>query len=302
MSLMRRTLCGCAAIWALSVPMKAAAQGVIFLDGFESGDTSAWSVALWAEVTVDLPGGVPLTLNFVPPGTYFMGSPASERSREDDEDLHQVEITQGFFLGRYEVTQAQWAAVMGSLPSLSCSGGGPYSIGPSYPVYCVSWDDIVGPGGFIETLNTHVGVTAFRLPTEAEWERAVRAGNQHRFNHGDVLECADNCGECAAHDEFMWWCGSEPFGLMQPVGSRTPNGFGLHDMHGNLVEWMQDWYQFSLGTLPMTDPSGPNSGTTRVNRGGVWNGYALASRSASRHGHLPDDRNTSIGFRVAMSP
>ena len=254
--------------------------------------------ALAEEVTVMLPGDVPMTLVKVPAGTFLMGSPEGERGNFlNNETQHQVTLTQDYFLGKTEVTQQQWAAVMGEPMRTVC---GDITVGDDFPVYCVTWNRITGPGGFIEKLNTHLESTAYRLPTEAEWERAARAGTTTRYAHGDVLECSDECGACPAHDANMWWCGNvDPFGP-KPVGQKNANPFGLHDMHGNLWEIVNDRYgEFS--TEPVTDPSGPGGSGDVVIRGGGKE--AWINRSASRVSASPDDRaqNNEVGFRVAAT-
>ncbi len=250
------------------------------------------------EVTITLPGGVPLVMVRIPAGTFLMGSPDGERGNVfNNETQHEVTLTQDYYFGKTEVTQGQWEAVMGSPMPMSC---GDYGVGDEYPLYCVTWEEFAGPGGFVETLNQQQGTTAFRLPTEAEWERAARAGTTTRFSHGDVLECDDDCGECALHDEYMWWCGNEQ-GTAMPVGQKQPNPFGLHDMHGSLWEWVQDRYgEFSSD--PVTDPTGPETGNDRVIRGGDWSGEANYSRSASRVGGSPVIvEGTGAGFRLAAT-
>lgn len=257
------------------------------------------SLNLFAEeVTVKLPGDVEMVLVRVPSGMFMMGSPEGERGNFlNNEIQHQVTLTQDYFLGKTEVTQAQWQAVMGTPMRSDC---GDITIGDNYPVYCVTWDRIAGPGGFIEKLNEHLGTDTFRLPTEAEWERAARADTTTRFSHGDVLQCGDECEPCALHDSYMWWCGNvSPFGP-SPVGQKLQNAFGLHDMHGNLWEIVNDRYgEFS--TNPVTDPAGPGGSGDIVIRGGGRE--AWINRSASRVSSSPDDRaqNNEVGFRIAAS-
>ncbi|QQR74526.1 MAG: formylglycine-generating enzyme family protein [Holophagales bacterium] len=271
------------------------------LPGGTSGSTfrariSAYDPAV-NELTVMLPGSVPLTLVRIPAGIFMMGSPASERGREADETLHQVTLTQPYYLGKYEVTQAQWQAVMGTAMPTSC---GAYGVGPNYPVYCVSWNDIAATNGFVERLNAYLGTTLFRLPTEAEWERAARAGTSTRFSHGDVLECGEACEICSVHNQYMAWCGNTQ-GHAQPVGFRSMNPFGLYDVHGNLGEWVQDWYiTYPVG--PATDPTVLVGGVHRVIRGGYWNYAARYCRSAGRNNDgAPTNRYSNIGFRIARS-
>ncbi len=149
------------------------------------------------EFTVILPWGVPMTLVEVPAGTFQMGSPQGERGNIlGNETQHQVTLTRDYYLAKTEITGRQWWAVMGTLPT-SCNSG-TNGVNDD-PVSCVSWDQIAGPGGFVEKLNQHLETTGFRLPTEAEWERAARAGTTTRFAHGDALECDDECEYCEGH-------------------------------------------------------------------------------------------------------
>ena len=269
---------------------------VSFADGFEQGSGCRWDAGPAEEMTILLPGDVPLTLVLVPAGTFQMGSPESELGRAGDETPHDVLLTQPYWMGKTEVTQAQWEAVTGTPMPTSC---GSFGVGPDYPAYCVSWNDIAGPGGFLDLLNTYLGTTLFRLPTEAEWERAARGGTQTRFSHGDVSECGDLCEACGVHDQYMSWCGNS-IGTVRPVGSKGANPFGLHDMHGNLQEWVQDWFgDYPSGAV--TDPAGPASGSARVGRGGSWGSWAQSCRSAYRRGYTPTAPSIHVGFRLARS-
>lgn len=266
--------------------------------------TSLPAVVLAQEVTIMLPGDVPLVMVRVPAGTFMMGSPEDERGSEvfDNETLHQVTLTQDYYIGKTEVTQAQWQAVMGTPNPDRCDN---FATGDDYPAGCLTWYEIAGDDGFVEMLNEHLGTAVFRLPTEAEWERAARAGTQTRFSHGDVLECSDDCSACAVHNQYMWWCGNSP-DAAQEVGMKLPNTFGLHDMHGNQWEFVQDRYG-DYPSSPVVDPTGPSAGNDRVLRGGDWGGDALFSRSASRVASNPGDPGTgadmspSAGFRIAAS-
>lgn len=163
-------------------------------------------------VSLDLGGGVMLDLVLIRPGKFMMGSENGERN---EKPVHEVTISQPFYLGKYEVTQAQWEAVMGSNPS--------ESKGIYLPVECVSWEDCQN---FIKKLNSK-GVGTFRLPTEAEWEYACRAGTT-----------GDHAGKI---DEMAWYGKMNEF-RKQPVGMKKANPWGLYDMHGNVFEWCQDWY------------------------------------------------------------
>ena len=252
-------------------------------------------------ITVVIPGlasgAKPLEMIPIPAGTFTMGSPSSERGRSSDEGQHAVTLTQAFYLGKYEVTQAQWAAVMGSNPAGSSS----YGHGDDYPVHYVSWNDCQS---FIEPLNG-LGLGTFRLPTEAEWEYACRAGTDTRFSFGDALECADTGDSyCAVMDEYMWWRGNRTYGGEQSgskeVGRKLPNPWGLYDMHGNLWEWCSDWYG-SYPSGPQVDPQGLTSGSYRVLRGGYWYNYAQYCRSARRNNYSPGARAIGIGLRLLRS-
>jgi formylglycine-generating enzyme required for sulfatase activity len=247
------------------------------------------------EITVTLPGNVPLVLVRIPAGTFTMGSPTSERGRGDDETARQVTLTRDYFVGKYEVTQGQWRAIMGNNPSY-------FSSGDDFPVDQVSWDDITGKDGFLARLNRHLagtkqpGAGQMRLPTEAEWERAARGGTTTRFSYGDVLECKDLGTPCATHSRYMWCCGEGP----KPVGGKQPNPYGLYDVHGNVFEWVQDWYGL-YSPSAQTDPQGPARGSDRVVRGGGSDTLLPYSRSAARALRSPGERHAHTGLRLAGS-
>jgi formylglycine-generating enzyme required for sulfatase activity len=262
------------------------------------------------EIVVLLPGSVPLILKQIPAGVFEMGSSEGEVAHSSDETKHQALLTQDYYLGKYEVAQKQWVALMGSNPSSNC---GDYGIGDAYPVYCVSWNDICGTGatcgvsgGFIKALNDRLAATGqpgagkFRLPTEAEWERAARAETSTRFSHGEVLECGGTCESCATHEQHMWWCGDNTPNGIKSAGQKLANPWGLFDMHGNVWEWVNDWYGSYLSD-PQTNPPGPATGADRVIRGGSWGDGASDCRSARRSHHSPDYRSYAVGFRLARS-
>jgi formylglycine-generating enzyme required for sulfatase activity len=252
-----------------------------------------------AEVTLTLPGNVPLVLVRIPGGTFTMGSPDGERGHLGNESpQHQVTLASDYYLGKTEVTQRQWAAVMGSSPVSGCENRG---VGDSYPVYCVSWNDITGGGGFIEKANLATSTTSLRLPTEEEWERAARAETTTPFSFGDDTSCSiTECTPCALFDQYMWWCGNSTPAGHRPVGQKLPNAYGLYDMHGNVYEWTED---LAAG-YQATAQGGVHEESTswyRVIRGGDSSSAAKNARSASRAGELPDHRQPYLGFRLAMA-
>jgi formylglycine-generating enzyme required for sulfatase activity len=261
--------------------------------------TAAIAAPSGQEITVTLPGNVPLVFVRIPAGTFSMGSPTGERNRGDDEIQHKVTLTRDYYMGKYEVTQAQWQAIMGSDPSY-------FSSGDDHPVEQISWNDITGTDGFLAKLNRHLartgqpGAGQMRLPTEAEWERAARGGTTTRFSYGDALECKDVCKPCATHSRYMWWCGDHP-GRPAPVGGKQPNHYGVFDMHGNVSEWVQDRYA-PYSSSVQTDPTGPSRGADRVVRGGGSEVPLEYSRSAARRVRPPDDRWAHTGLRLAFSP
>lgn len=221
---------------------------------------------------------------WIPPGAFNMGSPANENGRNETEGpQHTVTISKGFWLGKYEVTQAQWQAVMGNNPSHFTGDG-------NLPVERVSWYNCQE---FIGRLNAK-GEGAFRLPSEAEWEYACRAGTTTAYYFGDD---SDRLGDCA-------WYGANSGKKTHPVGQKKPNAWGLYDMHGNAWEWCQDWYHDSYIGAP-TDGSAWESpaGRYRVFRGGSWdNGFTSNCRAAYRRSSTPDTSSYRFGFRVVRTP
>jgi formylglycine-generating enzyme required for sulfatase activity len=241
-----------------------------------------------AEKWVMLPGEVRLGLVLITPGVYQRGSETAEIGRDRDESpRHEVTLTRSFFFGRFEVTQAQWTAVMGANPAVFKRGND----APQRPVESVSWDDCQR---FIARLNAlALAPGTFRLPTEAEWEYAARAGTTTRFPWGDDLRDAE------VHRHA--WANSRSFAVTHPVGQKPANAWGLFDLHGNVWEWCADLYgPYTEG--PQRDPAGPATGRDRVFRGGSWYDFPVSLRSANRHRHAPEGRYTAIGLRLAFTP
>lgn len=197
---------------------------------------------------------------WIAPGNFMMGS---KNGDGDEKPVHRMTIGSGFYMGKHEVTQAQWQAVMGNNPA--------YFKGDNLPVEQVSWDDAQK---FINKLNDLNDGYKYRLPTEAEWEYACRAGTTGDYsgNLVDMAWYADNSGR-----------------RTHPVGSKQPNAFGLYDMHGNVWEWCRDSYHSTYNGAPTN---------SRVVRGGSWNTFATGLRSANRYGSTPDGRYINYGFRV----
>ena len=230
------------------------------------------------QLSVDLGGGVKMEFVLIRPGTFQMGS--AERR---DGTPHKVTITKPYYIGKYEVTQEQWLAVMGNNPSLFK--------GPKNPVETVSWDDCQN---FLAKLNKKFATQKFSLPTEAQWEYACRAGST-----GDY---------CFGNDErylgvYAWvWPNSDD--TTHPVGNKKPNAWGLYDMHGNVSEWCADWYANYQGSAE-TDPTGPASGSVRIVRGGSCSPEGVPSaysrcRSTFRSGGAPSGRGGKDGLRVVV--
>jgi formylglycine-generating enzyme required for sulfatase activity len=230
------------------------------------------------ELTLDLGGGVKMELVLIPAGKFLMGSPEGRETNEGPQ--HEVTISKAFYMGKYEVTQEQWEAVMAKVaPNPSKFKG------PKNPVESVSWEQAVG---FCEKLS-QIAKRPVRLPTEAEWEYACRAGTKTRFSFGE--------GDVLLGD-YAWFSGSAN-GTTHPVGEKKPNPWGLYDLHGNVWEWCQDWGgPYEAGAV--TDPQGPAKGTTRVLRGGSWGNNPGFCRAANRNWNVPDFRINSRGFRVAV--
>lgn len=222
----------------------------------------------------DLGKGVKLEMVLVPAGKFLMGALESEKNYSANEKIHEVTLTNPFFMGRFEVTQEQWEAVMGDNPS-SEKGG-------KLPVTDVSWEDA---RVFIEKLNS-VTKKSFQLPSEAQWEYACRANTKSSYHFGETLTPANANYVDSKH------------GVPIAVGSYKPNGFGLYDMHGNAWEWCEDFFgQYPDGKV--TDPKGPEDGEFRIIRGGGFDAVTRL-RSAFRNFSSPSDKTKSIGFRLCL--
>jgi formylglycine-generating enzyme required for sulfatase activity len=224
-----------------------------------------------------------MSLVYIPPGSFVMGSPEDEPGRNQDEKQYEVTLSRGFYLQSTPVTQSQWQAVMGDNPASSSAGG-------DYPVEKVSWHECQV---FIKKLNL-LGEGVYRLPTEAEWEYACRAGGASALGDREltVLFCEDD----PFLDEVAWYCGNSDRHA-HPVALKNPNAWDLYDMHGNVMEWCQDWYgEYPAGAA--TDPAGLPTGVGRVIRGGSWFSSAKNCRAACRAKWAPNSRSHYLGLRL----
>lgn len=239
--------------------------------GPEQGDTYAATCVSTNSVGMDFV--------YIQPGNFTMGS---ENGQSDERPPHDVTLSRGFLMQTTEVTQAQWKAVMGNNPSN-------FSGCDDCPVETVSWDDCQE---FIKRLNGMEGTLAYRLPTEAEWEYACRAGSTTNYYFGDSE---------ASLGDYAWYDGNSGSRTHQ-VAQKQPNAWGLYDMAGNVWEWCSDWYNSNYyAKSPNVDPVGLGLGASRVNRGGSWYDDAWNCRSADRGGDLPRLRFIHLGFRVVSS-
>jgi len=267
---------------------KAVALEAPFDEATARAAQSAWAKHISKPGATEI-NSIEMEMVLIPPGTFSMGSPSGETGRAIDENQVLVTLTQLFYLGKTEVTQRQWLALMGTTPWK----GKPYvKEGDQYPATYVSWDDAKS---FCTKLSEKEGA-AYRLPTDAEWEFACRAGTTTQFSFGNDAD------ELSL---YAWWGltlgngATKDVQYAHEVGRMRPNPFGLSDVHGNVWEWCQDVY---VDKLPGGfNPLSTTGSTYRVYRGGGWNDPAAACRSANRNRFQPTYRNYYLGFRVARS-
>jgi formylglycine-generating enzyme required for sulfatase activity len=255
-----------------------------------------------SEITINLPGltpgARPLEMVLIPAGAYLMGS-SDAWATANEQPVHNVTIEYDFYIGKYEITQAQWLAVMGSWPGTPPSELN--GLEDDYPAYYISWNDCQA---FIDTLN-QAGQGPCRLPSEAEWEYACRGSelNPHRYDrfyYGDS-DCGQYCTPCNL-DSYAWWCGNNlpygPYGTKE-TGQKIPNDLNLYDMHGNVWEWCMDyWHNGYDGAPDNGSPWLVPVTSNRSMRGGSWNLDAPFIRSAYRSSDTPGTRHPWIGFRL----
>ena len=249
-------------------------------------------------VIVELPWGTQMEMEMVwiEPGTFAMGTTQEQKRLlrrnelwldwfSNEQPVHQVTISRGFYLGKYEITQGQWKSVMSTSPWL---GWEDMRVDDRNPAAYISWNDMQM---FIQVLNKAAGDSLYRLPTEAEWEYACRAKTNSLWSFGDDR---NQWGDYAWYDENARDVGEK---YAHQVGTKLPNPWGLYDMHGNVWEWCQDWYgPYSNGSK--VDPFGPAAGIARVGRGGCFYDNARTARSAFRNRSEPDLRYGIIGARL----
>ena len=241
--------------------------------------TATGSTSSGNTITIPVKNGISIDMVRVEAGTFTMGAtPEMENPHDFEKPTHQVTLTNDYYIGKYEVTQALWQAVMGNNPS--------YFKGDNLPVEQVSWDDCQE---FISKLNS-ITSKKFRLPTEAEWEYASRGGKKSR---GYQYSGSNNISDVA-------WYDSNSGNKTHTVGSKQANELGIYDMSGNVLEWCQDWYG-NYSSSSQTNPTGANSGSDRVFRGGSWSSTAWYCRSSYRYRSTPDGRYYDLGLRLVLS-
>ena len=250
---------------------------------------SAWGedeFGLWMALTLE---NAEQRFRWIVPGTFRMGSPADEPERRDNEEQHEVTLTRGYWLADTACTQALWKEVMGDNPSR-------FADDPRKPVERVSWVDVQR---FLAALDQRVVGLSARLPSEAEWEYACRAGTTTPFSFG-----ANITPEQVNYNGHYPYAGGRKGVDRQTtvaVASLPANAWGLYEMHGNVWEWCADWFG-EYPTTPQRDPRGAGSGAARVLRGGSWVSYGRYVRSANRFHNVPGRRNDDVGFRLALGP
>jgi len=248
--------------------------------------------AATAEPLRVLTNSIGMRLVLIPSGQFHMGLPeADSRALDGEKPQHTVRISKPFYLAVTPVTQEQYERVMGSNPSYFTGSPGILGFfgkggGPRHPVEQASWKDAVE---FCRKLSAREG-RRYRLPTEAEWEYACRAGSTTSWCFGN---------DKSALRDYAWYRANSE-GKTHPVAEKKPNAWGLYDMHGNVWEWCSDWFGEYTSTAA-DDPTGATAGSLRVDRGGSWYGFPRNCRSAFRYGDTPGHRSSYLGFRVASS-
>ena len=235
-----------------------------------------------------------MTFVYIEAGSYTMGSPSDGPQHGSDETQHYVTLSKGYYIQTTEVTQGQWKEMMVNNPSYFSN------CGDDFPVAWVSWNDVQS---FIEKLNQKEMIHTYRLPTEAEWEYAARAGTTTPFSFGNCL----NTDDANYYGNYpLTGCSKGTYRSKTVIaGTLSANAWGLYDMHGNVMEWCSDWYSsYPSSTVesPVIDPVGPESGSYRVHRGGGYSSIAFHCRSANRRHYRPSFTDSYLGFRLVCAP
>ena len=282
-------------------------QGDYMLVDISSGPTGTSYPVTYQSAAPDLTGtgnfafkSNVIVLKWIPAGVFTMGNTTVSSENSGNAPEHEVTLTEGFWMGVFEVTQLQWLQVMGSHAAAQSNNTGLTTVNPENNV---SWNDIrgdstvydwpivrgVGPNTFMGNLLAKTGLP-FDLPTEAQWEYACRAGTTTLWSYGNTED-----------GNYMWYTTNNTPSGTKEVGGKLPNPWGLYDMHGNVYEWCRDWYGASYYSASTSDdPDGITSGSSRVRRGG-WSDSASFTRSADRSYVNPSNRNFSSGFRLSVS-
>lgn len=263
----------------------------------DSHGTIHAKVPMFFQVRVSNPD--PERLVWIPPGTFTQGSPTNEYLHSVDEPQHPVTITRGFWIGRHEVTQAEYTQVIGANPSVN--------LGINLPVDSITWFDATNYCARLTEQQRIAGRLppgfVYRLATEAEWEYACRAGTPSAFNVGAALITGQ--ANFYGLQEYVSSIGpiqnpnSVPLNRPTPIETYPPNAWGIYDMHGNTWEWCRDWFG-DYPTTSVSDPVGPATGTYRTLRGGSWSNEGSSCRSAYRSGRFPDFGENNVGMRVVL--
>ena len=278
----------------------------LFITAFFISFLSLFCSSLYAQAQI-FTNKLGMKFVLIPAGSFVMGSPDSEKGRGWNEKQHKVVISKNFYMGETEVTQGQWEKLVGFNPSSFSE------LGKNHPVDTISWNECVE---FIRVLNEWEGTNKYRLPTEAEWEYACRAGTFTAFSSGSITSETFSCKVSEpALLETAWFCFNS--GMINPPGdfkprpvkTKLPNQFGLYDMHGNVQEWVQDsckrrsFWSRRIGVITDTykdnivDPLN-KKGEHRIIRGGGWYQTGKYQRSAYRSFYRPNTKRNSLGFRI----
>ena len=286
-------------ILATALSLMCACNNSVQTGETKSIDKSGVKIEEGENCVIPLPQGVKLEMVWVKPGTFTMGSPEDELGRQKQEIQHEVTLTHGYWIGKYEVTQGQYEAVMGANPS--------EFKGADLPVESVTWDETKEFCAKLTAIEKAAGRLPegyeYTLPTEAQWEYACRAGTTTALNNEKDLTGKKECSEM---DKVGWyWYNSDK--KTHPVGQKLPNAWGLYDMHGNVFEWCLDYCVYE-NEIIITDTYNNDiknplcmTGLNHIMRGGGWNCHASRCRSALRSYSYPDTHNNNVGFRVSIS-